>query len=92
MLALIRLIIFGFVAMTVAYGAISIYSRSLRREKLEDEWAEDHPGDTNSSAREAHIEQGMKEYQNGLRRKLIWLVYVIPTVLVIGIVVVINII
>lgn len=92
MLALIRLVVFGFIAMTIAYGAISIYSRSLRREKLEDEWAEDHPGDTNSAERDAYIDQGMKEYQNGLRRKLIWLVYIVPTVLVIGIVVVINII
>jgi len=92
MLALIRLVIFGFIAMTIAYGAVSIYSRSLRREKLEDEWAEDHPGDTDSAEREAFVNKGMEEYKNGLRRKLIWLVYVIPTILVIGIVVVINII
>lgn len=85
MIALIRLVIFGFIAMTIVYWALSIYSASLRREKLEDRWAEDHPGDTESDARDAYIDKGMEEYRGGLRRKLILLVYVVPTILVIGI-------
>lgn len=81
-MGLIRLVIFGFVLMSIAYGAISLYSRSVRREKLEKHWAEDQPGDVESAARDAYIEAGMKAYHQGLRRKLILLVYILPTIAV----------
>lgn len=81
----IRLIIFGFLLLSVIYFAISIYSRSIRREKLEDRWAEENPDDMESEARSAYIENGMAEYQNSIRPKLVLLVYVIPT-LAIGII------
>ena len=42
-MALIRLIFFGFIGLTIVYFLVSIYSRSVRREKLEKAWAEDHP-------------------------------------------------
>ncbi|MCB1350590.1 MAG: hypothetical protein KDK11_18865 [Maritimibacter sp.] len=76
------MIVFGFLALSVVYLAVSFYSRSIRREKLEDRWAEDHPGDTDSPERDAYIEDGMIAYQNGLRRKLILLVYIIPAIAV----------
>ena len=82
MIGAIRLIVFGFLALSVVYLAVSFYSRSIRREKLEDRWAEDHPGDTDSPERDAYIEDGMIAYQNGLRRKLILLVYIIPAIVV----------
>ncbi len=82
MIGALRLIVFGFLALSVVYLAVSVYSRSVRREKLENRWAEDHPGDTDSPARDAYIEQGMIEYQQGLRRKLILLVYIIPAIAV----------
>jgi len=82
MIGAIRLIVFGFLALSVVYLAVSFYSRSIRREKLEDRWAEDHPGDTDSPERDAYIEDGMIAYQNGLRRKLILLVYIIPAIAV----------
>ncbi|TYB82209.1 hypothetical protein [Maritimibacter fusiformis] len=78
----IRLIIFGFLLLSVIYVAISIYSRSIRREKLEDRWAEEHPGDMESPERDAYIETGMTEYQNSIRPKLVLLVYIIPTIAV----------
>ena len=78
----IRLVVLGFIAMTVVYFAISIYSRSIRREKLEDAWDEDHPDGGDVAARDTYIEQGMVEYENGFRKKLIWLVYVVPPVIV----------
>ena len=80
MIGAIRLIVFGFLALSVVYLAVSFYSRSIRREKLEDRWAEDHPGDDDSPERDAYIEQGMIDYQQGLRRKLILLVYIIPAI------------
>lgn len=81
----IRLIVFGFLLLSVIYVAVSIYSRSIRREKLEDRWAEENPDDMESAARDAYIESGMIEYQNSIRPKLVLLVYVIPT-LAIGII------
>ncbi len=78
----IRLIIFGFILMSIAYVAISIYSRSVRREHLEKHWAEEHPGERDTPERDAYIEAGMQDYRHGLRRKLIWLVYILPTIAV----------
>ncbi len=83
MIAILRLAIFGFVAMTVLYVTISIYSRSVRREKLEKQFdsGDVEPGDV-EMGRDAYIEAGMDAYRHGLRRQLIWLVYVIPTIVV----------
>ncbi|KAA0910261.1 hypothetical protein [Aquicoccus porphyridii] len=77
---LIRLVIFGFLALSVIYVVVSIYSRSVRREKLEQSWDADHPDGGDESARNAYIEDGMRAYETGLRRKLILLVYIVPTV------------
>ena len=40
MVALMRLLIFGLIALTVLYLAISWYSRSVRRQKMERDWEE----------------------------------------------------
>ncbi|MBC7180575.1 MAG: hypothetical protein H5U14_10890, partial [Roseovarius sp.] len=46
MVALMRLLIFGLIALTVLYLAISWYSRSVRRQKMERDWEEaGRPGD-----------------------------------------------
>lgn len=90
MLAFLRLIIYGVVALSIVYFAVSIYSRSVRREKLEKRWAEDHPGDDDSPEREAYVEAGMAEYNKGIRPKLILLVYVIPTIVIGGILILTN--
>ncbi|MGV6813106.1 MAG: hypothetical protein ACWA47_12715 [Brevirhabdus sp.] len=83
-MGLIRLVILGFLLMTAAYFLISVYSKSVRRERLEKEWDAENP-DGDDAARANFVEQGMEEYHSGFRKKLIWLVYVIPTVLVISI-------
>lgn len=86
MIGLIRLAIFGFLGLTVLYFLVSIYSRSTQREELEKEWdAAQGPG-----ARDAFIAAGMVAYEKGLRKKLIWLVYVIPTLAVIAAVYLLN--
>jgi hypothetical protein len=62
--------------LTVIYFVVSIYSRSVRREKLEDRFDEGGvEGD-----RDAYIEEGMKAYHKGLRRRLLLLIYVVPLV------------
>ena len=89
-MALVRLIVFGFLFLSVIYLALSWYSRSLRRERLENDWAENHPDDSESPARDTYLQDGMKRYESGLRKKLIWLVYIVPTVLVVAILFVTN--
>ncbi|WP_323007212.1 hypothetical protein [Pseudorhodobacter sp.] len=86
MIGMIRLAVFGFLGMTVMYFLLSIYSRSTQREELEKEWdAEQGPGD-----RDDFIAAGMAAYEKGLRKKLIWLVYVIPTLAVIAAIYLLN--
>ena len=69
--------LWAYLAMAVVYLLVSVYSRSVRREKLEDEWAEDgQPG-----PREDFVEKGLKAYDQSLRRKVIALVFLIPIVL-----------
>jgi len=89
-MGLIRLVAFGFLVLSVMYLAISWYSRSVRREKLEESWLQDHPGDTESEARAAYIRDGMIKYESGLRKKLILLVYVIPIVAALALLFIIN--
>lgn len=89
-MALVRLVVFGYLFLTIIYWLIVLYSRSVRREKLENAWAEDHPEGADNGARDTYIAQGMDAYNNGLRPKLIGLVYVIPTIAVAVIIYVIN--
>ena len=74
MFALARLMVIGFVVLTVIYVSLSLYSRSVRKGKLEEWWEEEgRPGDLKT-----YIEKGLEEYDSSLRRKLILGVYVIP--------------
>lgn len=82
MIGFIRLAVLGIAGMTVMYFLLSIYSRSVERERLEKEWDERHPDGGDAQARDAYIERGMQEYERSLRHKLIWLVYVLPTLAV----------
>lgn len=78
----IRLIVLGFIGLSVVYFAISIFSRSIRREKLEKEWDANPPNGGDTAARDTYINEGMAEYESGFRKKLIVLVYVVPPLFV----------
>lgn len=82
MIAFLRLAVFGFIGLSVAYLLLSIYSRSVRREELEKQWDAGHAEGGDAGGRDAYIEAGMRDYRRSLRRKLILLVYVIPIVVV----------
>lgn len=70
----IRAAFVGFVLLTVVYVLVSLYSKSVRRERLEKRFdAGDVEGD-----RDAYIEAGMVKYRSSLRRRLIVLVYIVP--------------
>lgn len=82
MLGLLRVLFVLFVALTVIYVAVSLYSRSVRRGKLEAQWEEEgREGDMR-----AFVRAGLKDYDRSLRRKLILGVYIVP-ITIIGIIV-----
>lgn len=83
MIAIIRLLVFGLIVLSVVYLLVSLYSRSERREKLEKAWDTDPAREgLPKDQRDAYIEAGVAAYNHSLRRKLIVLVYVIPILLV----------
>jgi hypothetical protein len=70
----IRMLLVALAILTVFYFLVSIYSRSVRREKLEKRFdAGGVEGD-----RDAYIAKGMAAYEQGLRKRLIWLVIILP--------------
>jgi Ca2+/Na+ antiporter len=74
MFALGRLLVVGFLVLSVVYICLSLYSRAVRRDKLEKEWDEEiQQGD-----RETFVEAGLREYDGSLRRKLSLGVYIVP--------------
>lgn len=78
MAALLRLMVVGFVVLTVIYVCLSLYSRAVRKGKLRAEWYE---GPQEQSLDE-FMDEGLEDYDKSLRRKLILSVYVIPVILV----------
>ncbi|SLN30278.1 hypothetical protein PSA7680_01444 [Pseudoruegeria aquimaris] len=85
-MALVRLVVVGFIVLTVVYVCLSLYSRSVRRSKLEREFDQEIlEGD-----RDEFVRQGLKDYDQSLRRKLILGVYVVPMLVVAVTVYVVN--
>lgn len=78
MFAFARLLVIGFLVLSVVYICLSLYSRSVRRDKLEREWDEEiQQGD-----RETYVQAGLRDYDGSLRRKLILGVYIVPMVVI----------
>lgn len=77
-IGLIRLAVIWFVVLTIIYICVSLYSRSVRKGKLREDWAEDSNGQT----LDEFMREGLEDYDNSLRRKLILGVYIVPTALV----------
>lgn len=86
MTAFFKLALFGYIGLTIIYWLLSIYSRSVERERLEKLY---DAGDV-TGPRDAYIERGMVAYEHSLRRRLIWLVFVIPTLVVAALVWILN--
>ena len=83
---MLQLLIGGFIGVTVLYGLLSVYYRSLHREKLENEF--DAGGI--EGFREDFVRQGMLKYDHSLRKRALRLIYVIPVVLIVVIAYVVN--
>lgn len=76
MLGFLRFLLIGFVLLSVLYGLLTIYVRSLTRERLEDEWEKEGSiGD-----RDAYVEEGINDYESSFRPKLLLLVYILPLI------------
>ena len=82
----LRLALVGLVVLTLVYWLVSIYSRSVRREALEKEWDAGHQ----DMERDAFVAEGLREYQHGLRRRLILLVYIVPAVVIPALIYILN--
>ncbi len=78
MLALARLVVVGFIVLTVIYVCLSFYCRAVRKGKLRQKW-QDGPQKVN---RETFVQRGLEKYDGSIRRKLILGVYVVPVVVV----------
>ena len=86
MLALLRLLLFGLIFLTAVYFGLSWYFRAERRRRMERDWeSAGRPG-----TRDNYVEAGMNQYQHSLRRRLIWLVYIVPVTAVVVIIYVTN--
>ena len=76
--ALIRLVVLGFVVLTVIYVCALLYSRAGAKARVRAEWEEEgHTGD-----RDLFMKEGLEAYENSLRRKLLIGVYIVPTLIV----------
>lgn len=86
MIGFIKLAVFGFIGLSIIYLMMSIYSRSVRREALEKRFdAGGVDGD-----RDTYIAEGMARYERSLRKRLIWLVYIIPMAVMAGTIYLVN--
>ncbi|MCT4554938.1 MAG: hypothetical protein N4A53_09650 [Pelagimonas sp.] len=86
MFALFRLLVVGFVVLTVIYIALSVYSRRKACARLTEDWHDaGQPG-----TREDFVEAGLNDYDGSLRRKLILGVYVVPVMVVVTIIYLTN--
>lgn len=86
MVALFRLILFVLIAETVFFLMLRIYFRSLRHERLEDIWDARHPDQAgNNPARREFVRKAMIGFEKTLKVRLLWLVFVLPTLVIIGI-------
>lgn len=78
MIGFLKLIGFGFLALTVIYLLVRSYALSVTRERLERSHDKAQDGD-----RDSYIATGLSQYRRSLRYKLLWLVYILPIAVII---------
>jgi len=87
MLPMLRLMFILLIVLSVIYIGVSIYSRRMRRLKLEARW---DSKEVLTTDREAFIQRGLKKYDKSFRRKLILGVYIVPFTIIMVLVYVTN--
>lgn len=78
MFALARLLVMGFIVLTVVYVCLSLYSRAARKSKLRKKWYDGKQ----LVDRDTFVKRGLERYDSSIRRKLILGVYVVPVVVI----------
>ncbi len=87
MAAFFRLILFMVIAQTVFYLLLRLYLRSQQHERLEAIWDKRHPDQAgNTASRRGFIRKAMVGFDKSLKVRLLWLVYILPTLTIAGIV------
>lgn len=86
-MGLIRFLVLMTLFAGLSYWLVSIYSRSVRTERLEKRWDREKPEGID---RETFIRQGLERYEHSFRRKLIVLILIVPFIAVVGTIYVIN--
>lgn len=90
-MAFLRLIAMVLVVELIFYGLLTVYLRSTRREALEHEWDERHPDRAGDSPeRREFLRRAMVSYRGKLRRRLAFLVLVLPVVAIVAIIILVN--
>ncbi|MBE1283711.1 MAG: hypothetical protein GJ676_10415 [Rhodobacteraceae bacterium] len=87
MIALFRLLLVLLVLQTIAYVGLSLYSRSVRKGKLEAHWEKK---DAMKGDKQAFVERGLQRYDQSFRRKLILGVYIVPWVAIVALIYIRN--
>ena len=89
--ALIRLWLVLFALQALFYVLLRLYVRSQHLERLENRWDARHPDQAgNTAARRAFVAKAMTGFNRSLRARLTLLVFVLPTLAILGIVVSVN--
>ncbi|MDO6614612.1 MULTISPECIES: hypothetical protein [Pacificibacter] len=76
MLSFFKFFVIGFAGLTVLYGLLSIYVRSLVRERLEQDWEDEG----SIGRRDDYVQKGLDDYAQSLRPKLLLGVYILPLI------------
>ncbi|TJZ90713.1 hypothetical protein FA743_13775 [Paracoccus gahaiensis] len=90
-MALIRLWLVLFALQALFYVLLRLYVRSQQVERLENRWDARHPDQAgNAAARRAFVAKAMTGFNRSLRARLTLLVFVLPTLAILGIVISVN--
>ena len=73
-MALIRLIVFAFIVLSIVYVSVTLWSRAVHRDRLRRQWVEEGSvGDV-----DRYVEKGMVAYRQSFRRHLTLAIYIVP--------------
>lgn len=86
MTALFKLVAVLLVGLTIIYWALVLYFRAGERARLEAEWRRERP----PLPEHTFVGIGLRDYEAGLRRKLLWGVYVLPLAVICALVYYLN--
>ena len=76
---MIRFFLLMMLVTAAFYLLVAIYTRSLRRERLEKDWAAERPEGID---RRSYVERGLELYDRSFRRRLLGLILIVPFIAV----------